>query len=102
MATSLTNYAEEMLLKLAVGAYAPAAPPPAPAIWMALGLWEGGTYGPWTETGTGGTEIPGGPANGYQRVQIHAGDWSPMVSETEVIPGNPVGVPIRRGWSDTT
>src|SRR4029453_4495181 len=39
-------------------------------------------------------------ATRFQRVQIPAGGWSPMVSETELIPGTPVGVRIGRVWTD--
>jgi hypothetical protein len=92
---SLTDYTEEMLLKLALGTPTGSAPA---GVWMALGLWENGTYGPWTEAGTGGTEI--GTGLGYGRVNLLASGWTPIGSEEATIAGTPSGAVIGRVWTD--
>ena len=91
MATSLTNYAEEMLLKLALGTSIGAT---SAGVWLALGLWEGGTYGPWDEGGAGGTEI--GAGLGYARANIPFDGWTAITSEQVAISGTPSGTQIGR------
>jgi hypothetical protein len=97
MATSLTDYSEQMLLKLALGTSVGST---SAGVYLALGLYDNGIYGPWNESGTGGTEI--GTGLGYARAHIPFDGWDPIVSEQVSIPGSPSGTQQGRVWTRNT
>lgn len=72
---SFTDYTEKKLLDhlFGIASYTP------PAIYAAIGLYNGGAHSPWGENGTGGTEPPG--ADGYSRAAISA--WDAITSEID-------------------
>lgn len=94
---ALTDYSEEMLLKLALGTSVGSAPS---GIWLALGLYDNGTYGPWGESGTGGTEI--GTGLGYARAHIPFDGWDPITSEEVAVPSTPSIPLIGQVWTKNT